>query len=404
MISAGYASFFPGVLAAGEVSAPLKDRGALERLRITFLLPDYPWRPIGGFRVVYEYANRLVSRGHSVAVVHARRCPVPKGGRLRQPFSLKDAVRPAARFARARLVRARLEWHKVDPRVDLRFVPDLMPRHIPAGDVVVATSWRTAAFASSYDIEKGQKFYLLQHHETWDGSPDLVNATWRLPMKKIVIARWLERVGRDLGVPPDEMRYIPNGIDRSVYALTSSIAERPLRVASLCHPAEWKGSRDAVAALEIAKSEVPNLEAVMFGTTPRPAWVPQWIDYWRDPPQDMLVSNLYNGSAVYLCASWAEGWHLPPAEAMACGCAVVSTRIDGVADFAVDGRTALLAPPRDAGTLAEHVVRLLRHNDLRTSLAQAGYDHIAQFDWEKSTSALECWFLENSEPCPSLPE
>jgi glycosyltransferase involved in cell wall biosynthesis len=160
--------------------------------------------------------------------------------------------------------------------------------------------------------------------------------------------------------------------------------------------AEWKGSRDAVAALEIAKAQVPNLEAVMFGISARPPWVPQWIEYWRDPPQSVLVSDIYNGSAVYLCASWAEGWHLPPAEAMACGCALASTRIDGVADFAIDGRTALLAAPRDPEALAEQLVRLLRHSDLRVTLAQAGYEHIGEFDWEKSTSALERWFLENS--------
>src|SRR5437588_7005208 len=42
-------------------------------MRINFLLPGYAWRPSGGFRVVYQHANRLAARGHLVTVIHPRR-------------------------------------------------------------------------------------------------------------------------------------------------------------------------------------------------------------------------------------------------------------------------------------------------------------------------------------------
>src|SRR3546814_17749375 len=61
-----------------------------------------------------------------------------------------------------------------------------------------------------------------------------------------------------------------------------------------------------------------------------------------------------------VCSSdLGEGWHLPPAEAMACGCAVVSTDIPGVFDYALEGTTALLAPPGDSATLADRLTELL---------------------------------------------
>ena len=41
-------------------------------MRITFVLPVFPRGPIGGFRVVYEYANRLTALGCEVTVVHER--------------------------------------------------------------------------------------------------------------------------------------------------------------------------------------------------------------------------------------------------------------------------------------------------------------------------------------------
>lgn len=41
-------------------------------MRITFILPDVTPIPNGGVKVVYEYANHLAARGHTVTVVHPR--------------------------------------------------------------------------------------------------------------------------------------------------------------------------------------------------------------------------------------------------------------------------------------------------------------------------------------------
>ena len=37
---------------------------------VTFLLPHTGKNPVGGYKVVYEYANRLVNRGYKVNVVY----------------------------------------------------------------------------------------------------------------------------------------------------------------------------------------------------------------------------------------------------------------------------------------------------------------------------------------------
>src|SRR5579885_3571237 len=58
-------------------------------MRITFLMPCYCWVPSGGFRVVYEYANQLVARGHRVTVIHPRRLAFPPEER----FTLRQRLR-----------------------------------------------------------------------------------------------------------------------------------------------------------------------------------------------------------------------------------------------------------------------------------------------------------------------
>lgn len=72
-------------------------------LRINFLLPAYYSDPIGGYRVVYEYANFLAARGHDITVVYPRRHHESEPPRsLLQP--LKDVcVSGNCAFATSRL-------------------------------------------------------------------------------------------------------------------------------------------------------------------------------------------------------------------------------------------------------------------------------------------------------------
>lgn len=39
-------------------------------MRIGFILPYFSEKPIGGYKVVYEYASRLAASGHKVTVIH----------------------------------------------------------------------------------------------------------------------------------------------------------------------------------------------------------------------------------------------------------------------------------------------------------------------------------------------
>lgn len=353
-------------------------------MRVTFILPCYPRKPVGGLRVVYEYANRLVAKGHEVAIVHPRHLgnvPPPPAGSLyrglrREVAKLRDwAFSPS------------VNWQPVDSRVRMLYVPGLDASQVPDGDAVFATAWQTAEYVLEYPKSKGTKYYLIQHYETWAGPKDRVDATWRAPLHKVVIARWLGELGRGLGC--EHLQYIPNGIEHEKYRLLNPITTRPQRVAMLFHAEEWKGCPDGLRALGIVKNQHPDLRAVLFGTPQRLKSIPEWVEYYRDPPQTDIVNSIYNGSSIYLCASWTEGFPLPPAEAMACGCTLVSTDIGGVREYAEHEVTALLSPPRNPEALAGNILRLLQDDGLRQRLARTGQERIREFSWERSADQLD---------------
>lgn len=348
-------------------------------MQVTFVLPLYLNYPAGGFKVVYEYANCLHDRGHQVTLIHPRQAE-PANSTIEKA---KSHLWPLRMHWRDRTL---VPWFNLRPGVRVELVTDLREKNIPNADAVVATGYNTAFWVNRYAAAKGRKFYLIQHYETWDGDEAEVRRTWKLPLHKIVIAKWLWQIAKELG-ESGRTTYIPNGMDFTQFRVTVPLAGRPMRVGMLAHPFEWKGTLDGVTALVEAKKRLPELQAVLFGTHARPA-IPEWIEYKQRPHLAELL-ELYNSCRVFLHPSWAEGWPLPPAEAMACGCALVAAANLGVQDYAENGVTALLAEVKNPLALAERLTTVLTGSVLCQRLAEAGREKIAEYTWERATNALE---------------
>jgi O-antigen/teichoic acid export membrane protein/glycosyltransferase involved in cell wall biosynthesis len=352
-------------------------------MRITFLLPGYTWVPSGGFRVVYEYANQLVSRGHHVTVVHPRQ--------LKFFSPAKRAIRERLRRAKYDLmelfVTPTFDWHPIDKRVKLAFVPTSAERYVPDSDVLFATSWQTLQSVLQCSKVKGEKFYLIQGYETWMGPKHAVDQTWLSRTHKVVVAQWLFELGNSLGA--SNLTHIPNAVDHSRYRVIRAIPRRSRRVVM---PISWvriKGSADGIKALEIAKMKFSDLQVVLFGNSRRPSWIPGWMTHYDNPEQERIIEDLYNNSSIILSPSLTEGFPLPPAEGAACGCAIVATDIGGHREYVEDGVTGLLSPPSDPEALAENLCRLLGDDDLRIRLAYAASERMKQFSWKRSAALLE---------------
>jgi glycosyltransferase involved in cell wall biosynthesis len=131
------------------------------------------------------------------------------------------------------------------------------------------------------------------------------------------------------------------------------------------------------------------MRALIFGTELLDAPLPDWATFVHEPSPAELVERVYNRCQVFVQPSYYEGFGFTAVEAMACGCALVSTDNGGSEDYAVPGETALVARPGEAGALARHVETLLRDAPLRTRLAAAGAGFVRRFDWDRAAAELE---------------
>lgn len=81
---------------------------------------------------------------------------------------------------------------------------------------------------------------------------------------------------------------------------------------------------------------------------------------------------------VFVLPARREGLGVSALEAMAAGRAVVASRVGGLAEAVVDGRTGLLVEPDDAPALADAIERVLADAGLRARLAAAGPGRVAE--------------------------
>lgn len=355
---------------------------------VTFVLPFSGRRPGGGVKVVYEYANSLSALGHEVNIVH------PPG--LYLGVDKKDRwIKNLAKFLLLWLTKSYLpkNWFVLKKEVRVYWVPSLAAIFIPKADIVVATAWGTAEWVAGYPASRGEKFYLIQGMEDWSADRERVLDTWKLPINKVVISKWLQDISTSLN---QTARYIPNGLDFVRFGVDVLPEERePASILMLYHHLALKGTADGLKVLVRVRDMFPDIKVTLFGVhTPKVGELPDWVNFEQMPSQKRL-RMLYNHAAIFLSPSWSEGWALPPAEAMQCGCATVLTHIGGH-EYAIDGKTSLLSLPKDIDQMAINLLRLLQNNGLRVQLANAAISEIAQYTWPRATKSLEAFFLERS--------
>jgi len=361
-------------------------------MRITCVLPGWVEAPSGGFKVIYQIANRLAARGHRVVVLHpdettAGAAPDERRRRRQRP----RAHGPAA-----------VQWFQLRPDVEVRRVPDLSPRHLPDADSLLATGWATAKLISQLPARCGRQFFYVQDYEHWLTGGERqrrgVEDALRIAPSPIAPSQgaleMLATVGRTAAAQA------PLGMELDDFGVDVRPEERdPLRVGFPLRQESFKASVDAVLALGAVRGWIPDLSVESFGAWPRPQWLPPWVEYSRSPGHDDL-RRFYNRLAVFLLPSRAEGWSLVAAEAMRCAAALVTATWGRLAHTLRDGEVARMVPAGRSDLMARAVEELIRCHRHRCELARAGARATDDFGWEPSVDMLERLLGSTAGPHP----
>ena len=350
--------------------------------KINIILPALPKNPVGGFKVLFEYANKMAEDSNDVWIYYPKRLKpekIRKGVFYKFVFEILKQLKVKNHFAR--------RWFNLNEKVKENFIYTLDEKYIRDSDVTIATSWETAEWIGNYSQKKGKKLYLIQDFETWSGSKERIIKTWKLPLQKIAIAKWLKKMVNEVG---EESIIIRNGLDHDTFGIDVEIENRnPLRISMLYHKLEWKGSNIGIEALKTVKKVIPNLEVDLFSTSKRNDFIPDWMNFHEKPKN---LRKLYNNSSIFISPSLSEGWGLPRAEAMQCGCATIITNVNGHNDYGMKDVDYLMVNPNDSEELANSIITLINNNKLRYNISKSGNDLIQKFTWENSYQQMKNTF------------
>lgn len=348
-------------------------------MKITFICT--PPNLSGGNRVIAIYADLLTAMGHDVTIVAQ---PHPHVSWKRTLKRLLKGQRPRPRPEKS-------HFNNMKARLYLtRNIKEITDADVPDADVVIATFWTTAYMVANLSASKGRKFYFVQHHEVHNPPyAEKGAASYRLPLRKIVVSSWLRDVMEseygDADVP-----VVPNAVDHEQFQFQPR-GKRDAPTVSLMYSGKlFKGLDTSLKALDIVRARLPDLSILAFGTIDPLGRLPlpEGTTYVKSPPQDE-IPQIYGASDVYLFGSNSEGFGLPVLEAMACGCPVVATRTGCAPDVIEDGVSGYIVDIDDAEALADRLIKVLSAEpDAWKTMSRNAANAVESYSWNDSARAF----------------
>jgi len=363
-------------------------------MKITFVLPNA--NMLGGTRVIAIYAERLQRRGHEVCVISTPRRPLPLRGKVKrllagEGWNTELTAGPSY-----------FDGMAIEHRVLERWRP-VTDEDVPNADVVIATWWETARPVAELAASKGAKAYFVQDYGAHAGQPlDRVAETWRLPMHKITISRWLENLVREQIGGQEEIAYVPNSVDATQFFAPPRDKQAAATIGFIYSTRPQKGCAAAMHALELARARVPNLRIVAFGHGAPTDELPliDGVTYLPNLAESRL-RDVYAQCDAWLFTSTLEGFGLPILEAMACRTPVIATP-SGAAPELVGAGGGVLVPAANVPALADAIQRVADMSDVEwREMSDTAHRTATLFTWDDATSQFEAALLRAREKASS---
>ena len=224
-------------------------------------------------------------------------------------------------------------------------------------------------------------------------------------------ARDIQRFYR---VPPSKVKVIYPGVGRFTRTALVELNEQTTSVkieASepyILFPGPRVGRKNLgvlLSAFESVTEDIENVRLVITGSTPRgmtgnsqadlvaklPRKLRRRVHFTGHVPQAELEEVL-RGASLLAYPSRAEGFGLPPLEAMSVCVPVVAA--DTPVAREVYGEAALYAPPNDAEAWAERIRLMLTDEPTRRDFTAAGLKRSALFSWERCAEECVALYLQ----------
>lgn len=316
-------------------------------------------RVCGGVKVIFEHTNRLAELGHKVYIIsHANR---PDWYELKAKF-----ISVPYQFSLAQYI-------PEDVDIVICTVADQLPQCFLLSDKPVVM------------FEQGDS-YIFEFEKLSSKEQKYFKKLWSFPVPIFGVSQvLLNTLERHFNV---HGTVIHNALDPNTFypRMQNYQNTKPTILFVGREDVPFKGINDIRRALEIVRDSGRDFEEIWITQT-KP--ISPFNGKLFINPKQSEIGNIYRMSDIYVSGSYYESFSLPPLEAMACGCAVVSTDNGGILEYAQDGINCLLADAGDYESLAKCIIELIDDQQKREALVENGYKTVSRFKWGNIISEWE---------------
>ena len=253
-----------------------------------------------------------------------------------------------------------------------------------------------------------------QQHPSWRGTYQrfytALNADWEkkaFSQTKAIVAvsKQVERELVEIGVPPERIRVILNGVDLQEFSPGEAKRQTwglPEGVTLALFAGNAQTPRKNLDTVLRALAQVPELQLVVAGTTTGTTY-PQlvasldlsnrvhFLEYRTDVPELMKAVDLLVFPSRY------EPFGLVVIEAMAAGLPVITAATTGAAEIITPECGIVLSEPDDIQALARALSLLTSDRNLRSQMGQAARAIAQQHSWNKMAQSYVDLFEQLSK-------
>lgn len=278
-------------------------------------------------------------------------------------------------------------WFPINKDVNYIQVPfeQELAQGIPACDVIVATYWReiyeciARKIAPVVYFEQGD-YHLFAWQEVSQREKDYIYKQFQLvPFIYTVSQGASEQIKKNFG---RDSKIINNAIDNKVFYHESKSMKDEKHEFTLMmigsENNEFKKISDIQQAVSILERLGYKLKLVWVSSD-KPIH-PMGSVYVN--PKQSQIGSLLRLSDLFVSASLYESFSLPCLEAMASGCAVITTKNKGVEEYAVDGKNCIMINMNDPEDLAEKIIQVIKSDILANKLISEGIKTASLYTWD----------------------
>lgn len=204
---------------------------------------------------------------------------------------------------------------------------------------------------------------------------------------------------RAVGVHPDRLEVIANGVDRSPVVRGAPCIARATTptVLHVGRLERYKRVDLLVRAIAGLRAEGTPVRLLVAGSGSEDAALRRLARRlgisgdvaFLGRVTEREKQDLFASAWVHVTASSKEGWGIAVIEAASRGTPTVASDSPGLRDAVIDGRTGLLVRDADPSGLAAAIRHLLEHPDLREAMGRAAKSYAAGFTWRAAVDGTE---------------